>query len=281
MTAQHIGDGMDHGPGQTGLDGGQLNGLRQDVTEVDHALVASIRGRVVERLSAQRLARLDQGLAGMSRQDERRMGRSMISAELRSHRDEQLAAGIVLPAPYEDQTILDAVHAALFGLGALQPLIDDQSVSEINLNGCDQVWVTRDNGVKEAAAPVATSDDELLEWVRTMATYSGLSSRPWDSANPSVEFRLPDGSRLTGVMGVSERPAVSIRLHRRADVTLDDLRRLGDFDPELQRFLEALVDAKANVIVSGETGSAKTTLLRAMTRRIPSGGPADHGRALS
>lgn len=240
-------------------------------TPVDHDLVARLRGRVVAELSAERRARLDGSGTVLSRDDERVLGRSLVVQALAEHRQQQLAAGIRLPDRSHDEAVVAALHASLFGLGRLQPLIDDPSLSEINLNGHDQVWLIRDDGSKELGAPVASSDEELIEWVRTAATYSGLSSRPWDTSNPKVEFRLPDGSRLVALMAVVDRPVVSIRLKRRPTVTLDRLRELGDFDDRLQGFLEALVDARQNVLVSGETGAAKTTLVRALAARIGPG----------
>lgn len=235
---------------------------------VDHALVARLRGVVVQELSAERHRRLSDGRAELTRDDERRMGRSLLIRALSDRRREQLSQGIPLPSDEDDERVLAAAYAALFGLGRLQSLIDDQSLSEINVNGCDGVWLTYDDGTKLAGPPVADSDSELVDWVRNVATYTGISSRAWDATNWKLELALPDGSRLVGLLGASARPMISIRLRRRPGVTLDALRRLGDFDGRLQRFLEAAVDARMNLVVSGETGSGKTTLVKALAARI-------------
>src|SRR5919201_6930205 len=116
-----------------------------------------------------------------------------------------------------------AVHAALYGVGRLQPLLDDPMVENIDINGCDRVFVGYDDGREVLLEPVAESDDELVELVQTLAAYSGLSSRPFDTANPQLDLRLPDGSRLSAVMEVCKRPSVSIRRARLGRVGLDDL----------------------------------------------------------
>jgi Flp pilus assembly CpaF family ATPase len=130
------------------------------------------------------------------------------------------------------------------------------------------VWLYREDGRVEPGPPVADSDRELIEWVRTAATYSGLSSRPFDTVNPWLELRLPDGSRLCALMGVVERPIVSLRLFRSQRVTLADLHARGSFDDQLHALLQAAVGARLNMIVSGETFSGKTTLLRALGNEI-------------
>ena len=77
-------------------------------------------------------------------------------------RADQVERGIPLPGDQEDEAVLAATQAALFGLGRLQSLIEDQALSEININGCDGVWLIHDDGTKEAGAPVADTDEELL-----------------------------------------------------------------------------------------------------------------------
>ncbi|MDE0236997.1 MAG: ATPase, T2SS/T4P/T4SS family, partial [bacterium] len=92
----------------------------------------------------------------------------------------------------------------------------------------------------------------------------GRNERRFDIANPFLDLRLPDGSRLNAVMAVSERPAVSIRRHRHEQVTLADLCELGTVDKTLRDFLYAAVRARMSIIVCGGTNAGKTTLLRAL-----------------
>ena len=102
-----------------------------------------------------------------------------------------------------------------------------------------------------------------------LGAYSGLSSRPFDTANPQLDLRLPDGSRLSAVMDVTRRPALSIRRARLGKVFLRDLERNGTLLPELGAFLRAAVAARKNIMIAGSTNAGKTTLLRALANEIP------------
>ncbi len=162
------------------------------------------------------------------------------------------------------QSVLDA----LFGLGRLQTLIDDPEIENIDINGCDRVWATFADGTKELMEPVADSDGELVDMLRSAAGRFGLSERRFDLAAPELDLQLPDGSRLSALMAVSARPAVSIRRHRYADLSLEDLQELGTVDEELRSFLSAAVRGRKNIVVAGAMNSGKTTLLRALAAEI-------------
>ncbi len=169
----------------------------------------------------------------------------------------------------DEQRLAQDVLDALFGLGRLQSLIDDVDVENIDINGCDRVWVTYSDGRKEVVDPVADSDEELVDLIKSAASRFGLSERRFDLARPELDLRLPDGSRLSAVMAVSARPAVSIRRHRFTELSLDDLVSLGTVDDELASFLGAAVRARKNIVVAGAMNSGKTTLLRALAAEIP------------
>jgi Flp pilus assembly CpaF family ATPase len=156
----------------------------------------------------------------------------------------------------------------LFGLGRLQAFVDDPSIENIDINGCDRVWATFADGSKRMMSAVADSDAELVDVVRAAASRFGLSERRFDLACPQLDLRLPDGSRLSAVMAVAARPAVSIRRHRFSDLSLTDLTALGTLDEELATFLRAAVRARKNIVVSGAMNSGKTTLLRALAAEI-------------
>ena len=164
----------------------------------------------------------------------------------------------------EESFITDEVLATLFGLGAIERLLADDSVENVNINGCDTVWVHHAGGIKRRAEPVAGSDDELVALIRKAAARLGRNERRFDLANPFLDLQLPDGSRLNAVMAVSERPAVSIRRHRHERVTLDDLCKLDTLDETLRVFLHAAVQARKSIIICGGTNAGKTTLLRAL-----------------
>lgn len=235
---------------------------------MDHALVRRLRTDVAEKIATQRRDDAVLGLA-MSPEDERQYARSLISRALAEHARVELEAGRAPPAPHEEEEIAAAVHAALYGVGRLQPLLDDPMVENIDINGCDRVFVGYADGREVLLDPVAETDDELVELVQTLAAYSGLSSRPFDTANPQLDLRLPDGSRLSAVMEVCRRPAVSIRRARLPKVFLSDLVGNGTMDEGLAAFLRASVAARKNIMIAGSTNAGKTTLLRALANEIP------------
>src|SRR5690606_53567 len=181
----------------------------------------------------------------------------------------EIAAGRTPPSSEDEEELANGIHAALFGVGRLQPLLDDPDVENIDINGCDNVFIQYADGREVVGGPIAESDDELVELVQLLGAYSGLSSRPFDSANPQLDLRLPDGSRLSAVMGVCARPSISIRRARLARVHLDDLVQLGSVSHELAAFLSAAVAARKNIMIAGATNAGKTTLLRALANEIP------------
>ena len=127
----------------------------------------------------------------------------------------------------DEQLIAQTVLDALFGMGKMQVLIDNPEIENIDINGCDRVWVTFADGSKRLMPPIADSDRELVDLIRSAASRFGLSERRFDLARPELDLRLPDGSRLSALMAVTERPAVSIRRHRFSDLSLSELIGLG------------------------------------------------------
>ena len=170
--------------------------------------------------------------------------------------------------PDEEQRLAQTVLDALFGMGRLQSLIDDTAIENIDINGCDQVWATYADGSKRLMPAIADSDEELVDLVRSAAGRFGLSERRFDLARPELDLRLPDGSRLSALMAVTTRPAVSIRRHRYSDLSLADLVAMGALDDRLASLLGAAVRARKNIVISGAMNSGKTTLLRALAAEI-------------
>ena len=164
----------------------------------------------------------------------------------------------------EESQIADEVLSTLFGLGPIDRLLADESVENVSVNGCDTVWVHYAGGKKRRVGAVADSDNELIALIRRAAARLGRNERRFDIANPFLDMRLPDGSRLNAVMAVSERPSVSIRRHRHEQVTLADLCALGTFNEAVMGFLNAAVRARMSIIVCGGTNAGKTTMLRAL-----------------
>ncbi|WP_166353336.1 ATPase, T2SS/T4P/T4SS family [Phytoactinopolyspora limicola] len=236
---------------------------------MDQGLVRRLREEVADTLARQRRDDAANGVAPMTAEDERQFARAVIGRVLDSYARSEIAAGRTPPSADEEEEISSGIHAALFGVGRLQPLLDDPEVENVDINGCDNVFVQYADGREVVAAPVAETDDELVELVQILGAYSGLASRPFDSANPQLDLRLPDGSRLSAVMDVCARPAISIRRSRLARVHLDDLLTYGTVTDELAAFLSAAVAARKNIMIAGATNAGKTTLLRALANEIP------------
>ena len=203
------------------------------------SLVTAIRRRVAEDLSGD-------DAADLSPDDRREFARQRTFLHLDALSDAGELGTEELPSSYEEQGLAQSVLDALFGLGRLQSLVDDDEIENIDINGCDQVWATFADGSKRLMDPVADSDEELVDLLRSAGGRFGLAERRFDAA----------------------RPAVSIRRHRFADLSLDELCAMGAMDHGLRSFLGAAVRARKNIVVSGAMNSGKTTLLRALAAEI-------------
>jgi Flp pilus assembly CpaF family ATPase len=236
---------------------------------VDQTLIRLLRAQVAQRLNQQRRSDEIAGRAPMTSEDERQFARSLIVAVLEDHARGEITVGRAPMAAEDEEAVAAAIHAALFGVGRLQPLLDDPEVENVDINGCDRVFVGYADGRDELGEPVADTDEELVELVQVLAANVGLTSRPFDAANPQLDMRLPDGSRLSAVMSVCARPSISVRRSRLGQVSLDDLVGNATMSAELARFLRAAVRGRKNLMIAGATNSGKTTLLRALANEIP------------
>ena len=234
---------------------------------MDHGLVKRLRGEVGDRLTRQRRQDAASAVAPMSPEDERQFARALIAQALEEHARTEIMAGRAPQNAQQEEDLAEAIHAALFGVGRLQPLLENQQIENVDINGHDKVFISFADGREAMGEPVAESDEELVELVQVLAAYSGLASRPFDTANPQLDLRLPDGSRLSAVMDVTLRPAISIRRARLGKVFLADLVGNGTMTPDLASFLAAAVGARKNIMIAGATNAGKTTLLRALADR--------------
>jgi Flp pilus assembly CpaF family ATPase len=238
------------------------------MTLADKSLVRTFRKEVADELTDRLRADELADRPRMAPADQRQFGRQLINRRLERYAKEQLEIGRE-PLPFEEENALaQAIHDALFGLGALQRLLDDSTIENIDANGHADVWVTRADGSKHRAPPIADSDEELVDTLRMTAARVGLTERRFDNGSPSLNLQLPDGSRLFAVMAVTSKPCVAIRRHRFPKVFLDDLVGLGSIDLALREFLSAAVKARKNFIVCGGVDAGKTTLMRAMLNEV-------------
>src|SRR5713226_7260174 len=189
------------------------------------------------------------------------------SRAVRTHLDRFLAEdSIELSAP-EKTTLADIILRAAVGYGPLDGLLHDRSVSEIMVNGPDQVFIER-RGVLTKAEVRFEDENQLLETIRRMVATTG---RHIDGLNPMVDARLPDGSRVNAIIrpAAIHGAALTIRKFKDAVLGMDDLTREGSLSPAMAEFLKAAVLGRMNVLVSGGTGSGKTTSLNVIARFIP------------
>ncbi|TQK52178.1 pilus assembly protein CpaF [Streptomyces sp. SLBN-118] len=175
--------------------------------------------------------------------------------------------GPVLSTVERAQLIRRVVDEAL-GLGILEPLLEDASVSEIMVNGPDQIFVERGGRVEQLSMRFA-SNDQLMQTIERIVS---TVNRRVDESNPMVDARLPSGERVNVIIPpLSLTGAIlTIRRFPRA-FTLHELIGLESLDEPMLYLLSALVRSKTNIIVSGATGTGKTTLLNALSGLIPEG----------
>ena len=233
------------------------------VEAVDSVVVREIRRAVAERLAVR--------LQAESITDppaRRELARAVLADELATRARARVGTGDE-PWPVETEMgIAGAVMAALFGLGRLQPLVDDPDVENIEVDGHDQVWLSYADGHDRRGPAVADSDAELIELLQLLAARSGSDERTFTSAHPALHLRLEDGSRLAAMAWTTPRPHVVIRRHRVRDVDLDDLVRLGTLDTALAGFLRAAIRSGKNIVVTGLQNAGKTTLIRALANEF-------------
>jgi pilus assembly protein CpaF len=232
-------------------------------------LIRQIRTEVADQIAARSRADEEAGRPPMTPQERRKYGQQLVTEALDSHIRKAIDIGHAPIDPVAEARIARAVDNALFGLGGFQSLLDNPEIENINANAFDDVHVTYADGTSEEVGPVADSDEDLAELIRTAAALLGVGERRFDPGCPTLVMELPDGSRLVATMSVSRHPAVAIRRHRYPTATLHELRRTNTFDRAMQGFLAALVLARKNIVIVGATGAGKTTLLRAMTSVLP------------
>ena len=233
-------------------------------------LVARLRVQVGQRLTVE--ARRVEESDGVPPTAEHRaeLVRTLVREALDAYATASLRAGVDLLHPDVEGQVAKAVRDALIGLGGLQPLLDDDSIEDIAARGYDTVFVKRANATEwEQVAPVADSDAELVELIRRVAARSGNEERRFDRSSPILSCELADGSRLHAVQAVSDRVLLSIRRHRFPVITLDQLVSMGMLDVAIRDFLVAAVRSRRNIVISGETGSGKTTLIRGCCDVVP------------
>jgi pilus assembly protein CpaF len=166
------------------------------------------------------------------------------------------------------QQVVRCIEDEVMGLGPLEPLLADKSVSDILVNGAKSIYVERRG--KLAKTDITFNDDQhLLNIIDRIVSAVG---RRIDESSPMVDARLADGSRVNAIIPplALDGPSMSIRRFAVELLTIDDLIDLGTMTPAIAEVMKAVVKAELNILVSGGTGAGKTTLLNLLSGFIPS-----------
>lgn len=160
------------------------------------------------------------------------------------------------------KSLVDELH----GLGPLQTLMDDESISDIMINGCDHVFIER-NGLVEKASVNFIDENQLVQIAKRIASRVG---RRVDDSSPTCDARLQDGSRVNIVIPpiAIDGTSISIRKFKKHSIGLTELAEFGAMSPEMTRLLMIAARCRLNILISGGTGSGKTTMLNALSQYI-------------
>ena len=180
---------------------------------------------------------------------------------------EQLALDRTPLTREERRQLVGDISDDILGYGPLEPLLRDDSVSEVMVNGFDCIYVER-NGRLERAKSAFVDNAHVLRIIDKIVSQVG---RRIDEASPMVDARLPDGSRVNAIIPpLSLRgPVLTIRKFARDPYTVDDLITFGTLSAKSAQFLSACVRGKLNILISGGTGTGKTTMLNGLSAFIP------------
>lgn len=228
--------------------------------------VETIQEQVSNRLSLE-----EEQMSELSVQEQQAKTRSMIAQALNAYitalvdvdgdRDRWTNAYV--------QKVQQQVYDLLYRLGRFQALIDMPEVENIHVAGCDQVFLKFSDGRTERAEPIAATDAELMQMIQNIASNQGDASRPFSTTNPDLDMDLISYVRLAAIAPpVASRPSLVMRIHRYVNITLEQLEQLGTLTAPMRRFLTAAIMARKSIVIAGEPGDGKTTLMRALASCI-------------
>lgn len=243
---------------------------RLDTSDVDWRIVVELRRKASERISSERASHRERTGVDLSGDDVRMLGQSIVRQAVESHAEKLTAEGQALWSTQTKDAYVRAVMDAIFGYGRLQPLFEIQDAENMEINGCDRVFVQYGDGRREPGPVVADDDAELVEAIRFLGE-SANPPRPFDDAHPTMTVALGSQYRLHAIgFGLSYRPSVVIRHHTLTRVTIDDLVNTEMMPHYVGVLLRAAVLARRSIVIAGDQGAGKTTLLRALVDAIPS-----------
>ncbi len=220
----------------------------------DHAF-ADIRSRVQNKLIGELDPKLDLANAAKVRQQVEDIFNTILDSE-----------NIVLTRT-ERARMFESIAADILGFGPLEILLNDTEISEIMVNGPRSIYIER-KGKLQKSDVIFNNDEHVMRVIDRIISPLG---RRCDESSPMVDARLPDGSRVNAVIRPISLvgPCLSIRKFKKEGITVEDMIRFGSLSREMAEFLSACVRGRLNVVVSGGTGSGKTTTLNALSSFIP------------
>jgi pilus assembly protein CpaF len=211
------------------------------------------------RVKGKLIAELDPNMDLSNKEEVRQRIKSLFDQIVESE-------NIVLTRAERDR-LFEEVSSDIIGFGPIEPLLLDPAVSEVMVNGPDQIYIEQ-KGKLVLTEVKFDNDDHVRRIIDRIVSPLG---RHVDESSPICDARLPDGSRVNIVIPPISLvgPCITIRKFSKVPLTIDDLIRFGSMTPEIAEFLRACVLARLNVVVSGGTGSGKTTLLNVLSSFIP------------
>ncbi|MGB3552880.1 MAG: TadA family conjugal transfer-associated ATPase [Candidatus Binatus sp.] len=239
-------------PFQRSLIGAKKSAVKDVQAEGFQQLKLAVHNRLFEMLDVTRLESLEPGLAAQK-----------VTTAISAILDDE---GRLL-TDVDKSHLIEEIKNELLGLGPLEPLLWDDEITDILVNGHNQVYVEK--GGKLHATEVKFQDDQhLMLIIDRIVSQVG---RRVDEASPMVDARLPDGSRINAIIPplTLDGPALSIRRFGRRRYNIDDLVAKKTLVPEIVEFLRTIVRARLNILVCGGTGSGKTTMLNCMSLFVP------------
>ncbi len=169
----------------------------------------------------------------------------------------------------ERQRLVEELIDDVTGLGPIEPLLRDETITEVMVNGPSHIYIERAGKIQRVDT-VFLNDEHVLRIIDRIITPMG---RRIDETSPRVDARLPDGSRVNAIIEPLSLvgPVITVRKFSARPYTVDDLIRFGTATPEMFEFLQSCIEARLNLFVSGGTGSGKTTTLNVLSSFIPNG----------
>ncbi|MEW6028315.1 MAG: CpaF family protein [Chloroflexota bacterium] len=268
---KRIEQGQGGGPGQPSQPAGGSSGEGGDTSRLSSLQARRVNAPITApqagtyfdlktRVQNRLLAELDPSM-DITRTDEVRRTIQDLFEQILSEEN------IVLSRP-ERARLFEQIAAEILGLGPLQPLLEDETITEVMVNGAKNIYIERKGKIHRV--PVTFENNEHI--MRIIDRIVAPLGRRIDEASPYVDARLQDGSRVNAVIPPISLvgPVLTIRKFSKNPITLEQLIQFGTISPEALQFLKACVESRLNVVISGGTGSGKTTLLNILSGFIPS-----------